>query len=131
MTIKGKLNDPLFELGAVLPGEALERLKDILADPMADHSPGQLARIGEALIQIGTAINIEVREHVYDRIVGGIGEGQRTADSGVVFQWNRPRQDTRVNTAYLRKTFPVNEYPELYKKVEVKDSVSITMVDKG
>ena len=43
---------PICELGAALYGEALEVLKDIVADPGEDHSQGQLASLGAAFSSI-------------------------------------------------------------------------------
>ena len=47
------MSDPVSELGRVLSGESLERLKDVLVEPDADIQPGEMARIGAALSQLG------------------------------------------------------------------------------
>ena len=128
-TTKTKLADPIAELGAVLPGEALERLADLLADPGADHSLGQLARIGAALSDIGSQLTTEAREGMYDRLAGGVGESGRTVQYGVLFQWRAPHEQTALDTRKMRALYPRDEHPDLYTTRQVKGSVSITMLE--
>ena len=129
MTNNEKLSDAMYELGAVLPGEALERLKGMLADPGADHTPGQLARIGAAFTDVGNRLSATVRDGMYDRLAGGLGENSRLAQDGVLFQWRAPREETAVDTKAVRSMFPKSEYSELYKTRQVRGTVAITMLD--
>ena len=49
--------NPLAELGAFLPGDALERLAVLLAEPDARHTCGQLARLGAAFSSVGASFD--------------------------------------------------------------------------
>ena len=126
MASRPKLADPIFELGSILPGDALERLQDLMADPGADHTLGQTARIGQALLELGNLLLDTAKEGMEARLTGMVGENARYSDSGVTFQWYPPTQQNRVNTDAAKSLFPRNEYPELYKKSDVKAKLTLT-----
>ena len=128
-TTKTKLTDPIAELGAILPGDTLERLADVLADPGADNSLGELARIRTALSDVGAQFTDAAREGMYRRLAGGIGESGRAVQAGVLFQWRAPSTRTALNTGKVKSLYPQDEHPELYATSQVKGSVSITMLE--
>ena len=126
-----KLADPIYELGPLLPGEALERLKGLLSDPGADHSPGEMARFGAAFSQIGETLTKEARDGMAARLVGGVGASGRSVDGAVMFEWRPSREYSAVDTKSVKSTFPPAEYPELYTVRHVRDTVMITLLDQN
>lgn len=110
------LNDPVGELGDVLSGESIERLAIMLMDPDADYTPGQLARIGQAMTELGGHFTSVAKASVEDRIAGGVGSGASYTEAGVTFSWRAPTKSVGVNTAVVRHEFPQKDYPELYKE---------------
>ena len=95
--------NPLAELGAFLPGDALERLAVLLAEPHARHTSGQLARLGAAFSSVGTRLTDAARNGMHERLAGG---DERAFESGVLFRWRRPSVVTAVDTQRVRAVFP-------------------------
>ena len=95
--------NPLAELGAFLPGDALEQLAVLLAEPHARHTSGQLARLGAALSNVGASLTSAARDGMHDRLAGGDGYA---FESGVLFKWRRPSVVTAVDTQRVRAAFP-------------------------
>ena len=122
-----KMSDPVSELGRVLSGESLERLKDVLVEPDADLQPGEMARIGAALSQLGSTFTLAAKTAVEPMIVGGVGKDGFYSDSGAVFKWRRGGEQVRVDSAEVKRTFPPADYPELYTVSAVKDSISVAV----
>ena len=108
------------ELGLALCGEALECIADLMADPGADHTPGQLARLGVAFSHIGKTLTETAKQQV------PLGAA-KSEWNDVIFSWRSPSQQTRVNTAYLKERFPAVNYPEMWQTVDVAGSVVIDL----
>ena len=105
--------NPLAELGAFLPGDTLERLAVLLAEPDARHTCGQLARLGAAFSSLGASLTDAARSGMHERLTEGDG---RAFESGVLFQWRRPSVVTAVDTQRVRAAFPpTHARPDLYK----------------
>ena len=122
-----KLDNPIAELGKLLDGAALERLADALAEPDADFSAGELARIGAAFSQIGADFTAAAKETVSPLITGGIGKDSHYLDGGAAFKWRRGFTRTAVDSAAVKKLFPPADYPDLYKTSETRDTIAITL----
>ena len=118
--------NPLAELGAFLPGDTLERLAVLLAEPDARHSCGQLARLGAAFSSVGTRLTDAARSGMHDRLAGGEENG-RAFESGVLFKWRRPSVVTAVDTQRVRAAFPPTMRPDLYKRREMQGVVAVTV----
>lgn len=116
--------NPLAELGAFLPGDALERLALLLAEPDARHTCGQLARLGAAFSSVGASLTSAAKDGMHERLAGGNG---RAFESGVLFQWRRPLVVTAVDTQRVRTAFPPTMRPDLYKKRETQGVVAVTV----
>ena len=127
--MKSKLSDPVGELGMVLPGDALEALKDILEDPGADHSAGQLARLGQCFTDIGAHLTTQAKQIMEPRIRGGAGASRRHAEDGAIFEWRRGGSYLRVDTMAIKALYAETENPDLYTTSERSDSISITYTD--
>ncbi len=116
--------NPLAELGAFLPGDALERLAVLLAEPHARHTSGQLARLGAAFSSVGASLTSAARDGMHDRLAGRDGYA---FESGVLFKWRRPSVVTAVDTQRVRAAFPPTTRPDLYKTREVQGVVAVTV----
>ena len=123
--------DVIASLGMILPGDVLERLTDLLADPDADFSPGELAHMGAAFSKLGERLTTCARSVMQGRLDQRTGGASRAVDAGVLFQYRGPSTQTRVDTDAVRKSLPAEDYPDLYKTVEVKGTVSITLLGRA
>lgn len=121
--------NPIVELGALLPGDAIERLAGLLADPNAQFPCGQLARLGAAFSSVGATLTGAARDGMRARLEGGDGERGRAFESGVLFQWRKPNSVTTVDTQRVRAAFPPSLRPDLYKTREAAAVVAITVRD--
>ena len=111
--------DIIEELGAILTGEALERIKDELEDPGQGLTRGRMARVGAAFSALGSTLTKEAKN--------GLEGLQVHMEDEVVFQWRDPSSRTIVDSAVVKKTFPPSEYPELYKHSEAAGSVAVSL----
>ena len=124
MAIANPNINPVAELGAFLPGDALERLAVLLAEPDARHTCGQLARLGAAFSSIGASLTNAARDGMHERLAGG---DERAFEAGVLFQWRKPSLVRAVDTQRVRATFPPSVRPDLYKTRESQGVVAITV----
>ena len=119
--------DLAHELNDVLgwgngPEDAMDKLRnfwDMVGEPDAHLSVGQMARIGAALEVLGKKFVDQARDMAYDF---NISESE-----GVLFQERPPSTQTRVNTKYLKERFPAVNYPEMWQTVSVKGSVAVDL----
>ena len=125
-TGKTEIN-PINELGAILDGSSLETLADLLADPDADYTYGQLARFGAAFSSVGDTLTAVARDGMYNRLAGCTGASSREIDAGVLFQCRPPTETVRINTAKVKADFPMDEYPAYYTRSHTKGTVAITL----
>ena len=118
-----KLGQELQQLLRNRDGEEIEAMCNVLADltedPGADHTPGELARLGALLTEVGGALTDAARDQAAQ---SGLRE-----DSGVFFTHREPGEQLRVNTAYMRQKFPAVNYPEMWTTTPVKGSVSVDL----
>ena len=126
---KQVFSDPVSELGRVLGGGSLERLKDVLTDGDAYFSAGELARMGAAFSQVGDMLTSDARAAVSPSIEGMVGAEARIVDCGVTFAWRRGGESVRVDSRKVKELFPYEEEPELYARSVVRPSVAITIAD--
>ena len=122
-----RLTDPVSALGKALPGDALEALADLLADPGADHSPGELATIGAALAQIGGDLLEQAKCDMAQRLRGGLGADSCETDAGVFFRWHPPTTSQQPDARRVRALFPPTERPELYATRTRRDYVTVSL----
>lgn len=120
-----KFADPVTELGLILSGSSMENLKSILADPDADLTPGDLAVAGEALLQIGGDLKEAAKNAALPHIEGMVGVDAAFSDNGAVFKWRKGGERTTVDSAAVKKLFPPDEEPSLYKKSVTRPSVMV------
>ena len=114
--------DIITELGIVLDGDTLERLRDLLADPDADFSHGQLARMGKAFTELGNELTRVAKEPM-------VGVVHHVEDD-VLFRWRDPREDIRINTAKIKEEFPYEDPAnrDLYKTIKISGSVAVEVM---
>lgn len=120
--------NPIAELGALLPGDALERLAGLLADPNAVFTCGQLARLGAAFSSVGATLTGAARAGMRPRLEGG-GAGGRALEAGVLFQWRKPGAVTAVDARRVRAAFPPTLRPDLYTTRESQGVVAVSVRD--
>ena len=123
-----KFADPATELGKILSGSSMERIKDVLADPDADLTPGDLAVAGEALLPIGGDLKAAAKAAALPHIEGMVGVDATFSDSGAVFKWRKGGERTTVDSAAVKKLFPPDEEPSLYKKSVAPPSVVVEII---
>ena len=87
----------------------------------ADHSNGELARLGSAFTEFGKLITSSVKREV----IGSIGPGMPLMEDGVMFEYRGGGTQTRVNSKIVKEMFPAPEHPELYSESHVGESVVI------
>ena len=92
---------------------------DLIEDPGADHTPGELAKLGALFTEIGGILTDAARDQA--------SQNRLQEDKDVFFTYRKPGEQQRVNTAYLKEKFPAVNYPEMWQKVETKGSVSFDL----
>ena len=128
-----KLSDPVGELGRILPGDALEVLKDLLHDPGSDVSVdkmGEMARIGQAFVEIGNRFLDPVKQTMEERLAGGRGSSSREIQSGVIFEWKPPTTSVAINSRAVKEAMPPAGFPEFYNERNRKATLNLTFADR-
>ena len=104
-------------------GEEIETIcglmADLTEDPGADHTPGELARLGALFTEIGGTLTGAARDQA--------SRDKLREDEDVFFTYREPGEQQRVNTEYLKKKFPPVNYPEMWQRVPTKGSVSLDL----
>ena len=104
-------------------GEEIETIcglmADLTEDPGADHTPGELARLGALFTEMGGTLTDAAR--------GQASRDKLREDEDVFFTYREPGEQQRVNTAYLKEKFPPVNYPEMWQRVPTKGSVSLDL----
>ena len=111
--------DPVHEISMAFDGEIIERMVDLLYDPGADHTAGQLARMGAAFAHIGVVLT--------DAAKTIAAKSSIDEDAGVTFIQREPSSQTRVNTKLVKEKFPPAEFPTFWQDVPVKGSVAVEL----
>ena len=105
----------LYTLGMHFKGETLEEFQDLLHDGDADMEPGDLFRISKALQFVGKALEQKAKDSVSPRIYGGRDPANKYNSGDVQFQWVPETQYPSLDTDAVKRMFPREEYPELYR----------------
>ena len=109
----------VFQEGIGSSGEAIEAIAMLLADPGADHTAGELAKLGAAFTFIGKGLSDAARSQA---VMYGL-----KADADVIFTYREPHVQERINTKYLKAKFPMVNYPDMWQLTEVSGSVAIDL----
>lgn len=99
-----------------------------LEDPWADMEPGDLGMLGTALSDIGEWMTDEAKARAGESIRGGLGDSAKMLSGRCKFAWKAPTSQTRVDSAKLKELFPQKDYPDLYTKSPVSESISIEVI---
>ena len=94
-------------------------MADLTQDPGADHTPGELARLGALLTEVGGRLTDTAREQA--------SRHRLTEDKGVYFTHREQGEQHRVNTQYLREKFPAVNYPEMWTRTTTRGGVSVDL----
>ena len=99
--------------------DALECLMDLIQEPDAYLTAGQMVRLGAVFCYLG-----EILEN------GGKDKAEEFSleeSAGVYFRYRQPTTQERVNTKYLKEQFPSFNYPDMYQTIAVSGSVSVDL----
>ena len=107
-TAKRHRASPMVDLPAICPGLVdIERMKDLLAEPDAELSPAELARLGDSLSVLGEQLTAAAKQAVAPRIEGMVGASASYLEANVLFKYNQPGKPSRVlNTAVVKDLWP-------------------------
>ena len=105
------------------PGDYIETMitfvSSLTDDPGADHTPGEIARMGAVLAELGKTMTDTAKAQA---AFGGIME-----DAGVEFKVRAPSTQERIDTDYMKANFPQVNYPEMWKTTAIKGSVAVDL----
>ena len=111
--------DIIAELGRILPGEALERIKDEMDDPGAHLTAGEMARIGTAAAAWGAGQVAAAKAQMRGT--------QRHIDHEVLFKWTDPSEFWQLDSVAVKRMFSQEDYPDLYRRQKRDGFVSIEL----
>ena len=94
-------------------------LFEFLDEPDAWMGLGAMARLGATLETIGMQLTESAK-----RCVSGGGSHD---DDGVRFEWVDPTHYTEVDTKEVKKKYPKDDYPDLYKKASRSGYVKVML----
>ena len=100
--------NPILDIPAIAPGVIdPELLAALLAEPDADYTAGQLARLGDAFAVIGEQLTAAAKDAISPQIEGMVGASSQQIDHNVLFKWTAPGKPSRVvDTAAIKKFWP-------------------------
>lgn len=104
-----------------------ERLADLLAEPDAWLTAGELAQLSDSFAYLAEELRATAIAKVRPQIEGMRGARDTIKDAGVEFKWNAPKEAVIVNTAAVKDDFPPEMTPHLYKKSRRSASISIRL----
>lgn len=110
------------------PGEMLEFLKLTLHEPDADLTLGEMAELGAALSNMGATLTSAAKSGAGENIIGGVGKDATLIDGNAIFRWRNGGTSTILNSAEVKRAFPADEFPELYKVSRRQGSIAIELV---
>ena len=103
--------------------ETLEYIGGIIEDPGAEHSPGELAKLGKALCSLGEYLVSASRETV----VSQLDSTGRAEIDGVEFLNRNASTQTVVNSKAVREQLPPEDYPMFYTTRQTKGSIAVSV----
>ena len=111
--------DLLEILSGLVSGELIESIGDD-----GERSMEEQYLIGTALSQIGADIQKAAKEEALTSYRGVKG---KQLEGRLIIEWRSGGEQTRVDTAIVKKLYPPEERPELWKKVATKESIAISV----
>lgn len=85
------------------------------------------ALIGAALSQLGAEITAAAKKQAMSTYGGTRG---KQIDGRLIIEYRPGGQQTRVDSGAIRKDLPPDEYPMYWKKVNTRESISISIGEK-
>ncbi|MCY4056656.1 MAG: hypothetical protein OXG44_01510 [Gammaproteobacteria bacterium] len=107
-------------LNGLVAGELFEGLD-------GDRSLEEQVLIGAALSQLADEISKAAREQALKTYGGTTG---KQIDGRLMIEWRPGGQQTRVDSAAVRKDLPPDDYPMYWKTVQTKESIRITIAER-
>lgn len=117
MATKLDTGDLLNILSGILDDEDLDRIKNWteLEDQIL---------LGAALQQLGETITKDARKEAL-KMYGGASGPQNLGR--VVVNYTAPHSQNVINTQMVKDFYPIGEFPRLYKKREIRETVRFTI----
>ena len=103
--------------------EVLNDISALIEDPGADHSPGELAKLGKALCSLGEYLVAASKETV----VSQLDSTGRAEIDGVEFLNRNASTQTVVNSKAVREQLPPEDYPMFYTTRQTKGSIAVSV----
>ena len=91
------------------------------ADKGSKRPLEELALLGAALSQVGAEFTAQAKTIAMERYRGK--RGKQIAGQRLIVEWRPAGEQTRVDSAAVRKAYPPEDRPELWKKASARESV--------
>ena len=105
------------EYGVQVIGELLE-------DPGADHSDGELARLGKAFTDLGTILTSTAKSRMINYLKNS---STPLTEDGVVFTFRPGYEQHPLDTKLVKMSFPRDTNPGFYTTRSIKETVTISI----
>ena len=83
--------------------------------------------VGAALSQLGAEITKAAKDEAMTIYAGVRG---KQIDGRLIIEYRAGGKQTRVDSAAVRKLFPPDESPELWKEINTRESISVTIGER-
>ena len=93
--------------------------------PTGELDAGQTAIIAQQLIDYGNQLKEEAKNKA--AVILESSEGKSCEVSGVTFKQYSAFTQARVDTAYIRRKFPKEHYPQYWKEVSYPEGIRISL----
>ena len=107
-------------LHGLVSGELFEGVDD-------DRTLEEQVLIGAALSQLGADITKTAKVQALTIYSGVQG---KQIDGRLIIEYRPGGQQTRVDSEAVRKLFPPDDSPELWKKINTRESISVTIGER-
>lgn len=113
-----------FEYLPGIPGNFLEMVMDLMDEDIGgDYEPGDLLRVSQGFKAVGSHLEAQAKESVRPRIQGGRGDSASVLSGDVRFTWKPGGTNTILDQAAVKKGYPQEDFPGLYKESNRRDSI--------
>ena len=112
--------DQMDILSGLVAGELFEGID-------GERSLEEQVLIGAALRQLADEITRTAKQQALNAYGGMTGQH---IEGRLIIQWRPGSQQTRVDSAAVRKDLPPDDYPMYWKQTSTKESISITISER-
>lgn len=112
----------LNELSRLLDEYGIETIGALIEDPGADHSDGELARLGKAFSDLGGMLTSTAKDKMLTHLQKS---STPLTEDGVVFKLRPGYEQHPLDTKLVKMAFPREENPGFYTTRHIKDTILI------